>query len=883
MAAPSSVSAAPTASPLFLREHEVRRGVELLFFGYTRLTRAIDDGLAEHGLGRAHHRALYFIARQPDLTISELLKILAITKQSLGRVLTDLAERELVETRTGEVDRRQKLLRLTAAGNVGILSSAPTATLSVGTNGSGTATPLAFLAYNSTALGTALDDMRYISEFGGSAGNNVRLLFALHRTSIADPNWGTTAWRIQPAVDASFTGAGSNRGYVELAFGNQGAYQGIGLSGSGTTTPDFIVNNSGNVGIGTLNPAYKLAINDSGTGLGFTNAASGNFNIGLLAGVADANAYIYQRANAALIIGTNNTERMRITSAGFVGINNSSPTQYLQVNNGALFSQGSSDWFGIRGNSQTIPPADTGSNAVLAINGNFSNGGGEVNFWNTTSIAGGFRFMQRTGSSTYNDMMYMQGNTGRVGINTLSPAAQLNIVDATASGSFSNALIVQKSDANTSAYYNGARINLQNTSATANNYMSIGFGASSGTDVAAIWSSASVHTGGAATGYLAFGTNNAGTAASERMRIAAGGGVSIASSANNGEVFRTSQNAASNPSTSGNMTTGVIFQAGDGGGALNIGNNNVVTWYNSAYANNAGVPLAHAWYTGGTEKMRILSGGDVCVGTTTSTFIYQGSNTTTSAFTISTGGYDCLNLISTAVNPTLDFSALNSTSNVFRFANIQGVMTTNTAGSEAGALTFNTSTGSANSTERMRVSATGDVLINTTDNTLYNNTSGYGVCYRVNASFDVLSTNDICVILNRTGTDGTILEFRKAGTVVGSVSVTGSATAYNTASDYRLKENIAPMMGALDTVAKLKPVTYDWKDGGSSQGFIAHELADVVPDAVTGEKDAVDEEGKAVYQGIDTSFLVATLTAAIQEQQALIEKLTNRLNALEGK
>jgi len=106
----------PAASPLFLREHEVRRGVELLFFGYTRLTRSIDEGLAEHGLGRAHHRALYFIARQPDLTISALLKILAITKQSLGRVLTDLAERGLVETRAGLVDRRQKLLRLTTAG-----------------------------------------------------------------------------------------------------------------------------------------------------------------------------------------------------------------------------------------------------------------------------------------------------------------------------------------------------------------------------------------------------------------------------------------------------------------------------------------------------------------------------------------------------------------------------------------------------------------------------------------------------------------------------------------------------------------------------------------------------------------------------------------------
>ncbi|MGK6356811.1 MarR family transcriptional regulator [Sphingomonas sp. DT-207] len=104
------------ASPLFLREPEIRRGVELLYFGYANLTRSIDAGLARQGLGRAHHRALYFIARKPDLTVSELLSILAITKQSLGRVLGDLAERELVETRTGERDRRQRLLRLTPAG-----------------------------------------------------------------------------------------------------------------------------------------------------------------------------------------------------------------------------------------------------------------------------------------------------------------------------------------------------------------------------------------------------------------------------------------------------------------------------------------------------------------------------------------------------------------------------------------------------------------------------------------------------------------------------------------------------------------------------------------------------------------------------------------------
>jgi DNA-binding MarR family transcriptional regulator len=105
-----------SASPLFLREAEIRRGVELLYFGYSHMTRAIDERLAAEGLGRAHHRALYFIARQPDLTVSTLLSLLAITKQSLGRVLGDLTDRALVEARIGRDDRRQRLLRLTPSG-----------------------------------------------------------------------------------------------------------------------------------------------------------------------------------------------------------------------------------------------------------------------------------------------------------------------------------------------------------------------------------------------------------------------------------------------------------------------------------------------------------------------------------------------------------------------------------------------------------------------------------------------------------------------------------------------------------------------------------------------------------------------------------------------
>ena len=92
------------------------------------------------------------------------------------------------------------------------------------------------------------------------------------------------------------------------------------------------------------------------------------------------------------------------------------------------------------------------------------------------------------------------------------------------------------------------------------------------------------------------------------------------------------------------------------------------------------------------------------------------------------------------------------------------------------------------------------------------------------------------------------------------------------------------MVGALETIAQLKPVTYDWiSDKSQGQGFIAHELQAVIPDCVVGEKDAVDAEGNPQYQGIDTSFLVATLTSAIQELKAIIDTQQTRIIALEAK
>lgn len=104
------------ANPLFLREEDLRQAIEMLFFAYRDFTQEPDQILSEIGLGRAHHRAIYFVGRNPGLIVSELLAILKITKQSLNRVLSHLVEEGYVVQKTGETDRRQRLLYLTEKG-----------------------------------------------------------------------------------------------------------------------------------------------------------------------------------------------------------------------------------------------------------------------------------------------------------------------------------------------------------------------------------------------------------------------------------------------------------------------------------------------------------------------------------------------------------------------------------------------------------------------------------------------------------------------------------------------------------------------------------------------------------------------------------------------
>jgi Chaperone of endosialidase len=128
------------------------------------------------------------------------------------------------------------------------------------------------------------------------------------------------------------------------------------------------------------------------------------------------------------------------------------------------------------------------------------------------------------------------------------------------------------------------------------------------------------------------------------------------------------------------------------------------------------------------------------------------------------------------------------------------------------------------------------------------------------------------------GTSGTNqLVFRNGNGVVGSVVTNGSATTYNTSSDYRLKQNIAPLASGIATITALKPVSYDWKSGGKGEGFIAHELAEIIPLAVSGEKDAVHEDGSIKPQVVDYSKIVVHLVAAIQELSAEVAALKAKL------
>jgi len=152
-----------------------------------------------------------------------------------------------------------------------------------------------------------------------------------------------------------------------------------------------------------------------------------------------------------------------------------------------------------------------------------------------------------------------------------------------------------------------------------------------------------------------------------------------------------------------------------------------------------------------------------------------------------------------------------------------------------------------------------------------------GVAIRADGSLQASRNNADPAAFARRGTDGDIVKFFKNGGSVGSISVTSSATAYNTSSDHRLKENVVDLTGATTRLKQLEPKRFNFiVDADTTvDGFLAHEVQTVVPEAITGTHNEVDADGNPVYQGIDQSKLVPLLVATIKELEARITALEN--------
>ena len=218
-------------------------------------------------------------------------------------------------------------------------------------------------------------------------------------------------------------------------------------------------------------------------------------------------------------------------------------------------------------------------------------------------------------------------------------------------------------------------------------------------------------------------------------------------------------------------------------------------------------------------------------------------------------------------------------------------------------LRFHTYGGDSNKGERMRIDNAGNVLVGTTDDTPFNNTSGNGIALKNGGDLQIAVESGEALYVNRMGSDGRVVSIRKAGSFVGGIDVSSSAVSYNTSSDYRLKENVDYTWDATARLKQLKPARFNFiidETNTLVDGFIAHEVSSIVPEAISGTKDAmavetrytaddVETQGdtpsknvgdpktysstKIDSQGIDQSKLVPLLVKTIQELEARITAL----------
>jgi len=383
--------------------------------------------------------------------------------------------------------------------------------------------------------------------------------------------------------------------------------------------------------------------------------------------------------------------------------------------------------------------------------------------------------------------------------------------------------------------------------------------------------------------------------APERMRIDSSGnlGLGVTPSAWNSaikayEVKASGNSISSSAANNIYMTNNAML----GSGGFVYG----ATLAASYYSQGSGI---HTWYTAPsgtagnaisfTQAMTLDASGNLGVANTSPSSYYGFADN----LVIGTSGSNGLTIVSgTSNDGSIHFADGTSGADAYR-----GQIYYNHNGNY---MVFGT-----DGSERARIDSSGNLLVGTTTSTakltsvagsakiglyvegyLASNPTAYIYRDNTDSQYGLWIRHDGPVI--GSGGTGYMIQFQdRNGGALGSITSSGTgagSTAYNTSSDYRLKNFVVPMVGALAKVSLLKPVTFKWyTDNSDGQGFIAHELQEVFPEAVTGVKDDVDDEGKPVYQGIDTSFLVATLTAALQEAHGLIKDLQARVDALEAK
>jgi len=174
----------------------------------------------------------------------------------------------------------------------------------------------------------------------------------------------------------------------------------------------------------------------------------------------------------------------------------------------------------------------------------------------------------------------------------------------------------------------------------------------------------------------------------------------------------------------------------------------------------------------------------------------------------------------------------------------------------------------------MRIDSSGNVLVGKTSVSDSTN----GIQLRILGDGSILGstrTSGEACMLNRNGSSGTLAQFKFQGTNCGTISVNTNSTAYNTSSDHRLKENVTADWDATTRLKQLNPVRFNFiADADTTvDGFLAHEVQSVIPEAISGTHNEVDDDGNPVYQGIDQSKLVPLLVKTIQELEARIVAL----------